>query len=248
MSVELIAILSVLLVGATLLQSLTGFGFGLFVIASVTLFTTVPVSTTAFLISALSLVNAADLAIRQRQHIHRRMVIWVLALGLPAIGLGFWLLEWLSGENRQLLMLILGVCIIVCSALLLIKRQGVNAESPGWQFGIAGALGGILGGLFSTFGPPVIFQCYRQPWRIDQVRATLLAIFSVAAIARLAMVPFGTVPDPATLWFTLFAIPLVMLATRLSRLLATMVSASHIRTTAIVMLFASGISLIIKAL
>ncbi|GGW78097.1 sulfite exporter TauE/SafE family protein [Alteromonas halophila] len=248
MSAELIITLSLLLSAATIIQSLTGFGFGLFVIASVTLFTAIPVSTTAFLISALSLVNAAELAIRQRQHIHRRMVVWVLALGLPAIGLGFWLLEWLSGQNRQMLMLILGVCIIVCSALLLIKRKGLNRESRGWQFGVAGAIGGILGGLFSTFGPPVIFQCYRQPWTIEQVRATLLAIFSISAIARLAMVPFGTIPDTATLWYTLAAIPLVMLSTRFARYLATFIAASHIRTMAIIMLFASGISLILKAL
>ena len=248
MSIELVVILTVLLSAATLIQSLTGFGFGLFVISSVTLFTSLPVSTTAFLISALSLVNAAELAIRQRRHIHRHMVVWVLVFGLPAIALGFWLLEWLSGQNRNLLMLILGVCIIVCSSLLLIKRAGLQRQSPGWQFAVAGALGGVLGGLFSTFGPPVIFQCYRQPWRIEQIRATLLAIFSVAAVVRLAMVPFGTVPDTATLWYTLFAVPVVILSTRFARYLAKFIAATHIRAMAIVMLFASGISLVVKAL
>ncbi|MEW9799259.1 TSUP family transporter [Alteromonas sp. CYL-A6] len=245
---DTLLILGFLICGATLIQSLTGFGFGLFVIASVTLFTPVPVSTTAFIISALSLVNAADMAIRHRHAIQWRSAATMLTTGLPALVMGFVLLEWLSAQYRSTLMMLLGLCILGCSLLLMLRRRGLKRQSPPWQFAVAGTLGGLLGGLFSTFGPPVVFQCYRQPWDIEQVKATLLSIFSLAALCRLVLVPFGTTPNATVLWFTLAAIPVVMVSTRIARYLAPRIPAQAIRVVAVFLLAVSGVSLLLKAL
>ena len=52
----------------------------------------------------------------------------------------------------------------------------------------AGALGGFFGGLFSISGPPVVYQFYRQPVPAATLRLTLVALFSLTSMGRLAVV------------------------------------------------------------
>lgn len=248
MELESFIALSVLLCTATIIQSLTGFGFGLFVVTSVTLFTSIPVTTTAFIISALSLVNAMEMAFRHRQHIQWKMAKIMLCAGLPAILGGFYMLEWLSASYQALLMLVLGVTILACSLLLYLKKTVNPQQSATWQFALAGLASGLLGGLFSTFGPPVVFQCYKQPWPLEQVRATLLLMFCFAASTRLLVVPFGSIPDVSILAFTALAVPMVVLSTQFARRLIPLISAALVRQVAISLLALGGVALVGKAM
>ena len=136
--------------------------------------------------------------------------------------------------------------ILLCCGLLVIKRSAVERSEPSIGFGVAGAMSGLLGGLFSTFGPPVVFQCYRQQWSITEIRITLLAFFCLTSLMRLIVVPFGTLPSYDIVLSTLFAIPIVLLFTRIGRLLAAKVSAKHIKLMALLMLTLSGSLLIIQ--
>ena len=63
---------------------------------------------------------------------------------------------------------------------------------------------------------------------------------------RLIVVPFGTLPSYDIVLSTLFAIPIVLLFTRIGRLLAAKVSARHIKLLALLMLTLSGSLLIIQ--
>ena len=248
MLLETLLPMFVLLGLATLLQTLSGFGFGLMVVSSFTLFNIMPLTATTFLVCFLSLFNSISLVIKSREHINTRAFRIIVISGIPFMILGYALLEYLSEQTASWLNIILGFAILSCCALLLIKRKHTAPSGKAYGFSIAGALGGLLGGLFSTFGPPVVFQCYRQQWPINQIRITLLAVFSVTAAIRLAIIPFGTLPSQGTLLLTVCAIPVVVIFTRIGRLLAAKVDASFVRLLALLMLTASGATLIIKSL
>lgn len=248
MLLETLVPMFILLGFATILQTLSGFGFGLMVVSSFTLFNLLPLTATTFLISVLGLVNSTSIVIKNIHLIHRNAFTLVLLGGVPFIAVGYALLEFLSAGLTLWLNVLLGVAILTCCLLLIIKRGQAVASGRGWGFLLSGALGGVLGGLFSTFGPPVVFQCYRQNWSVHEVRYTLLAIFSVTALIRLVMVPFGTLPDKTTVISTLIAIPLILVFTRLGRLLAARIAPSRVRLIAISTLALSGVTLIIQNL
>jgi len=248
MLLETLVPMFILLGFATILQTLSGFGFGLMVVSSFTLFNLLPLTATTFLISVLGLVNSSSIVVKNIHLIHRKAFTLVLLGGVPFIAVGYALLEFFSTGLAVWLNILLGVAILTCCLLLIIKRSQAMASGKGWGFLLSGALGGVLGGLFSTFGPPVVFQCYRQNWPVHEIRYTLLAIFSVTALIRLAMVPFGTLPDNTTVISTLIAIPLILVFTRLGRLLAARIEPSRVRFIAISTLALSGITLIIQNL
>ncbi|WP_394222409.1 TSUP family transporter [Alteromonas gracilis] len=232
---------------ATLLQTLSGFGFGLMVVSSFTLFGILPLTATTFMVSFLSLFNSVSLVAKNTNQINKRAFTVILLSGIPFMAVGYALLEYLSMGMETWLNLLLGLATLSCCGLLLVKRKRAKPSGRAYGFCIAGALGGLLGGLFSTFGPPVVFQCYRQTWPINEIRITLLAVFSVTALTRLAIVPFGTLPSKEVLFSAVFAIPVVLIFTRLGRLLAARVPAASVRLLALTMLALSGVSLIIQS-
>lgn len=234
-----------LLALATLFQTLSGFGFGLMVVSSFTLFDIMPLTATTFIVCFLSLFNSVSLVLKNTDKVNKPAFCVLLLTGIPFMALGYWLLEFMSMGMTRWLNLILGCAILICCLLLLMRRKKA-ASGRGWGFGVAGMLGGLLGGLFSTFGPPVVFQCYRQQWPLSEVRFTLLAVFSITAIIRLCMIPFGTMPSADILVATLCAVPVILLFTRIGHVLATKIEPQRIRAIAVAMLAMSGITLIVQ--
>src|SRR5690606_40456400 len=85
------------------------------------------------------------------------------------------------------------------------------------SFVTTGMIGGIMGGLFSTAGPPIIWQMYRQPLTHVMVRSTLVAVFFINAVARLALV-FASTGISVRVWLAAAgALPMVFLGTLLAQ-------------------------------
>lgn len=248
MPLETLLAMFTLLGLATLLQTLSGFGFGLMVVSSFTLFGILPLTATTFMVSFLSLFNSVSLVARNRDQINTRAFKILLISGIPFMAVGYALLEYLSIGMATWLNLLLGFAILSCCGLLLVKRKRGQPSGSAFGFTVAGGLGGMLGGLFSTFGPPVVFQCYRQAWPINEIRFTLLAVFSVTALIRLAIVPFGTLPSIDVMISALLAVPVILIFTKIGRVLAARVSASSVRLLALTMLALSGVTLIVKSI
>jgi len=232
---------------ATLLQTLSGFGFGLLVVASFTLLDVLPLTATTFLVSLLGLVNSTTVVVKNRNAVKVPELKLMLYTGIPLMLLGFVLLEYMSAHLTQFLNFILGISILLCCALMLVKRKRTDRQSRSRSFLIAGGVSGLLGGLFSTSGPPLVFQCYKQAWSIEAIRSTLLAVFTIGGIVRVGIALFGTLPDLDIMFLIAAAIPLVLLVTHFSRRLTPYVDAKWIRIIAITLLGVSGVSLVVTS-
>jgi uncharacterized membrane protein YfcA len=91
--------------------------------------------------------------------------------------------------------------------------QAQLQRSSTTSFMAVGAVSGVLGGLFSTAGPPLVYHLYRQPLPLRAIRDTLVAIFAANAVLRLGMMlPTGHVSSNALL-LSLETVPLVLLQT-----------------------------------
>ncbi|MCV3739232.1 sulfite exporter TauE/SafE family protein [Rhizobium sp. TRM96647] len=233
---------------AAYVQTLTGFAFGLLLMGAVALTGLIPFLDAAIVTSLLTLVNAMVVLARGWRDIAARPFLMSLSSALPMIVVGYALLELLASTSLSVLRLTLGAVIIVSSLQLIQRPAPLARQSRGANFAFFGALAGLMGGLFSTAGPPLVFQFYRQPLSHVVIRETLVAIFAVNSLFRLGLVAAsGDWQHDALIW-TLAGVPSVVVASYLARRWPPPLAQKTLRRLAFVLLLLSGLSLMAPAL
>nr|WP_315186683.1 TSUP family transporter [uncultured Albidiferax sp.] len=194
-------------------QNLTGFAFGLVLLGLVGLLGVASIADVANVVSVLTLVNAVVLFCATRPKFETRILLPTLAASQVGVVAGVLLVNWLSSGLVVVLSLLLGLTIIACASMLARTAQALAQRSSAASFMAVGAVSGVLGGLFSTAGPPLVYHLYRQPLPLRAIRDTLVAVFAANAVLRLGMMlPTGHVSRNALL-LSLETVPLVLLQT-----------------------------------
>ncbi|CAH1656302.1 putative membrane transporter protein [Hyphomicrobiales bacterium] len=224
-------------------QTLTGFAFGLITMGGVGLTGLLSLPDAAMLVSVLTLVNATQMLLKGWRDVDWRKFGLVMLSSLPFLFIGFQLLGWLADSRADWLRLALGCTIIISSLQLARKPQPLTRPSGPLSYLFFGSIAGLMGGMFSTSGPPVVYHLYRQPLPHIVVRETLVTIFAVNAVFRTGLVAAtGQIPSPSTL-SGLLAVPVVMAATHLARRYPPRLTQRALRQIVFVLLFLSGVSL-----
>jgi uncharacterized protein len=224
-------------------QTLTGFAFGLITMGGVGLTGLLSLPDAAMIVSVLTLVNATQMLMKGWRDVAWREFVIVMAASIPMLFVGYWLLEWLAGTRADLLRLILGLVIIVSSLQLARKLEPLAKQSSDGSFLFFGAIAGVMGGMFSTAGPPLVYHFYRQPMPLVKIRETLVTVFALNAVFRIGLViASGDLPAASTL-SGLLAIPAIMGATYAARRWPPPISPATMRRIVFVLLFLSGVSL-----
>jgi uncharacterized membrane protein YfcA len=239
---SLVALLALAAVAAYV-QTLTGFALGLVLMGGVGLTGLLPLPDAAVLVSILTLCNAALVLAKGWRDVAWTEFRLISASSIVALFVGYALLEFLAGTSLAALRLVLGAVIIASSLQLLFRPQPLARRSPAPSFIGFGLVGGLMGGLFSTSGPPIVYHLYRQPLPHASVRETLLLIFAVNGVVRLAVVGAAGRMPPASSWWALLAIPAVLGFTYLARRWPPPLSRTTLRRAAFALLLCSGLSL-----
>lgn len=195
---------------ASFTQGITGFALALILLGLTGLFDLAPLTDAANVATVLSIANAV-VALRGTS----RKVDW--SLWRPTVVgsvfgtvVGVALLAWLSANVVVLLRLLLGIVVIACAVIVLLRTQSLVRRSPPATFHAFGFLSGLLGGLFSASGPPLVYQYYRQPLSLEKLRDTLVATISFGAVLRLLLViPSGQF-GLRSLWMCLASLPIAI--------------------------------------
>ncbi|HMO28048.1 TSUP family transporter [Enterovirga sp.] len=223
-------------------QTLTGFAFGLITMGGVGLSGLLPLPEAAVVVSLLTLVNAGQMLLKGWRDVAWREFGLVMVSSLPAVFVGFRLLGWLAAGHADVLRLVLGLVIIVSSIQLARNAEPRGEKSGAASFLFFGVLGGLMGGLFSTAGPPLVYHFYRQPLAQAVVRETLVTIFALNALLRLGLVAAAPA-GPAAILPGLLAVPAVLGATYAARRFPPPISKLAMRRLVFILLFLSGVSL-----
>jgi uncharacterized membrane protein YfcA len=233
---------------AAYIQTLTGFAFGLIMMGGIGLSGLMPLTDAAVIVGILTFINATQVLLRGWRDVAWTEFLLIIVPSLIFLTAGYALLEYLAGASLVWLRLLLGLVIVGSSIQLALRPAPLAQRSPSGSFVFFGALGGLLGGLFSTAGPPLIYHLYRQPFAAHRIRETLVMIFAVNAVVRLAIVTgSGNLPQGST-WWALLAAPVVILLTFIAKRWPPPMSAIAIRRAAFTLLLLSGISLAAPAL
>lgn len=233
---------------AAYVQTLTGFAFGLLMMGAIGMFGLIPLPDAAVIVGILTLVNAAQVLLKGWRDVAWPEFRLIIGPSLLMLLAGYFLLEYLADTNLDGLRLILGLVIIGASIQLSLRPHPLSQKSSPASFITAGAVGGFLGGMFSTAGPPLIYHLYRQPLPAASIRETLVLVFGVNAILRLAVVgASGNLPRGSA-WWGLVAIPVVVGLTYAAKRWPPPLAPLVMRRIAFFLLLLSGLSLAAPAL
>lgn len=235
-------------VAGVLVQTLTGFAMGLIIMVGVALFSIADIGFAAAVVSFISLVNALVAMRKGHHHIDWQLAGWMLAGLIPAMGLGLYLLTYLSENYYELLRLLLGVVVILAGASLMVSPRPFEARSGNGSYFAFGAVGGVLAGMYSVGGPPIAYFAYRQPTSINTVRFSLLAIIAGSTVVRSVMVLFSGQMTLAIVTTSVITIPLVIVVTLIASRYMQLVPDRIIRVMVFLVLILAGGSLIADSL
>ena len=229
---------------ATVAQSLTGFAFGLILLGLIATLQVVPLTEVAVVISILTLGNAMGTLGGPKPQLDRAVLLPVLLSSLLGVSLGIWGLGALDDMQVAWLRLLLGGVIIAGSLMLVVQSKPQAQLSGQPTFWLAGGLCGLLNGLFSSGGPPIVYHLYRQPLDYEVIRNTLITVFAANAAARLGLVMAQGQLSLSTLWLSAEALPLVLLVSWLVRRYPPKLSLRAVRWLVFVLMALAGVSLI----
>lgn len=229
-------------------QTVTGFGLGMIVMGATSGLDVAPMASVAAVVSLMTLTNSAVALPGKLKHVDLRLIGVTIAGILPAMVIGVLLLAYLSSSAANLLRIALGMMLCYGGiSLVLHPRQRDTLSSEG-SFFISGLLSGLCGGLFGIAGPPVIYQCYRQPLTPVAIRNMLILIFAASSGMRTLFVAVQGTLNAEIIYLTVWAIPMVALATYAGRRWPPSLSQLALRRLAFVTLMLIGGGLIASVL
>lgn len=232
---------------AAWVQTMTGFGLALILMAVAGLFDLMPLPLAASVTSALVILNTSTLLLRNRRDVDGSSFGWTMLGAVPGMVVGYLLLGWLAGSALTVLKLLLGLVITGAALQSVMTRQPLARSSPPAGFAATGFGGAIMGGLFATSGPPVIWQYYRQPLTLNSIRASLVAFFFATQIIRMTMVGAAGQFSMQFVLATLGAAPAVLTGTWIARNHPPAIAPATIQRLALILLALSGLALTIPA-
>lgn len=172
---------------AAFCQNLTGFAFGLILVGMTGALQIVSIADAANIACLLSIANSLLYLKKSPRQSPGNLLMPALVSSLIGLILGYISLSWFSVHGLNTLRLILGVSILASAIALLMINSNARQLSGKKKTLAAGFLTGILGGMFATPGPPLVYHLYSQPLDKDVIRQYLFIVFGVTSATRLVI-------------------------------------------------------------
>lgn len=169
-------------------QALTGFALALILLGLIGVTNLIPLTDAVNASTLIGLCTSwAYLYRRKALRIESALVPTLIASAVGIVA-GALLLFWLADTAYQALRLILGLSIVACALSLWRAAKPLATRSSPVVYALTGGISGVLGGMFSASGPPLVYLMYRQPMTQDKIRESLMLIFGFGTVLRLAVV------------------------------------------------------------
>lgn len=205
---SLVGVLSAIVILSAFVQGTTGFGFGLTAMALLPFI--VSPQQANILVTILSVVNSLTITLRMHRHANWRAVAMFLLGAVVGLPIGVYYLRMLSAVVLKRI-----VGLVVTGAALSVMFSDQVRPRPVRQFWapVAGTIGGVLSGVASIGGPPVILYTLLCRWDKEEMKATLVTYFTIAGLIKVAILMYsGMFTAKICTWAALTA-PIVILGT-----------------------------------
>ena len=237
------ALLVLLVIGVALyVQNLTGFAFSLLFLGFVGVFDLLSIPVAANATTIITLVQAAFFFRQEGLDRDWKVVRPALVPAVLGVAAGAALLSWLGNSQLMALRFLLGAVIVTAAVTMLVEARKRTALSgaPVFRFG-------VMGGLFSAAGPPIVYLLYRQPLPLRVVRHALFLMFAVIQLMRFVYVMAMDSMEVLSVAYAALSIPLAFLITYLANRYPLPLNPRAINRLAAALLVATGLSLSLSA-
>jgi uncharacterized protein len=226
---------------ATVIRSAFGFGEALVAVPLLALMT--PVEVAAPVAVLVSITVALIAVVQDWREIQVRSAGWLVLSTAVGIPLGLLLLK---RVDEPIVKGILAVVIIAFSmhSLLSGKKREWKSDRFTWAFGFTA---GVLGGAYGMNGPPLVVYGSLRGWSPQQFRATLQGYFLPASVIGMCGYWVAGLWTPAVSRFYLLALPGVLMATFLGRVINRQMSARRFLFYIHIALIVIGVILLSQA-
>lgn len=145
-------------------------------------------------------------------------------------------------------MVALGAFVIAYAAYALFPRDSQRVIAQGWAW-VAGFVGGVTSALFGAGGPPYVIYLSQRGLSKEAFRATLgLVTMTSISLRVIAFLLTGLLLDPHVWLAAALAVPAALAGVAVGRRIFLTVSKEQLMRAIAVLLFASGGTLVLRAL
>lgn len=178
---------------------------------------------------------------RYRHHLKFKNIWRIMLAGIVGVPIG---VRVISQLDPTITLIVFGTFIAGYALYALIGFKAPPLNHQGWQW-VAGFIAGMVSGAYNTSGPVYIVYGDTQRWQPFEFKGNLQILFFVNSLFTVAnhFVAGNVTQDVLDLW--IFAIPGIIVGIALGFLMDRFIKPEPFRKVVLVLLFISGISLII---
>jgi uncharacterized protein len=229
-------------------QNLTGFALALILLGLIGATDLVPLVDAINAVTVIMATTACTFLYR-RWPLRLERSLWpAVASSVAGAVVGTILVTWLADTAHDVLRLILGISVVLCALLLWHAAEPLERISSRGAFVLAGGVAGLLGGMFSAPGPPLVYLMYRQPLPHARIQESLILFFGLGALLRLALVVPAGQFSVGAVQLSAEAIPVVFVVTSFAAIRPPPLPLKLLRAVVCLLLVATGAGMIGAAL
>lgn len=233
---------AVVILMASVLKGITGFGFALIAVPLLSLF--LPLH---MLIPAMSLFNlfaSIHLLLKIKVNLKFRYFLPMFLASLAGIPVGVYALENL---NENLLQLLVGIVILVFTVMLFLmgNRDPKYKHKP---IVFAGFLGGFLGSSISLSGPPIALAMSRKKYSKNLFRANFAVFGVLSSLFTSVVYLIKGILIATSLKFATFLFPFLLLGTALGNQIAKNIHYKPFRKIVLIINLVVGLAVVITVI
>ena len=227
---------------AALLRGFTGFGFGLAAVPLLSL-ALPPAKVVPFVVVLQVIVGVSGLRVARRQCDWQavRALSPGLVLGIP---IGLMVLTAFSANSVRLA---IGL-VILASVLLLWRGARLPEQGSRLLAVVIGLVAGVMSGLASMGGPPIVVYLLALSHAATVVRATSIVYFMLASMLSLALMALKGLVDREILLWSIASVPVLLAGSYAGSWGFQRSRPHHHRITAQLTLIVLAVTLIVRAL
>ncbi len=226
---------------ALFVRGFTGFGSALVMTPLLLFF--FDIQTTVVATAIIEILGSLWITFQARPNLDKPHLAILLPVGILGMLVGAYVLATI--DSSLLKRVFGGVTVVFAVRIMLESRRDTPAQKK-WPrpFGfLAGALSGLLGGLFGTAGPPIVVFLENQLKNKDVVRATLLAYFLAIDILRLIPYTISKLMTPQVFEISIAMFPASLLGAYFGKKFHAKVSEEAFRFAVGALLLITGVLL-----
>ena len=241
MTIQQFLFIAVIVLGASIIQALFGFGFGLISVPLMIFFVDLP--TAVVTATAVSTVSCAVQWWESRAVQAREMAQRLVCSALIGMPFGLWLL---INLDARLMKAVLGVVVLI-GVFLSIKGFDLQRLPKSFDYAM-GVVSGVLSTATSTNGPPLVFLLHARHFAPQDFRAVLNRVFTFLNFLTLVIFAVAGKLTADALRLALFSIPVMGVGVFIGTRLRSKINPDHFRNLVIGLLTLSGLSAITNAI